>query len=143
MFNMTYRTVIQATYDAYLESEYPTASGDNAVARAADREERLERLAVFPHSVLLQVAYPELDYANRWCWQQFGPAHGECNQASSHYPVCNLQHPHTHVGRWVTHWLAKTDYDFGFNEWYFAQQVDQEQFVAFIPQINWGERFPR
>lgn len=99
------------------------------------------RLASFPHAVLLQVAYPELDYANRWCWQQFGPADGECQDASSEYPSCNHPGQHSHDGKWVTHWLAKTDYDFGYNEWYFAHAEDRERFLEFVPHIQWGDRY--
>ncbi|MGL4465675.1 MAG: hypothetical protein ACRDD1_20625 [Planctomycetia bacterium] len=140
---MTVRTVLPADYIAYLESEFPAQSDGAVAARAADAEERRVRLAAFPFSVMLQVAYPELDYANRWCWRQFGPAHGECWQSSSVYPACDLPEPHAHVGRWLTHWLAKTDYDFGFNEWYFASEPDRDRFVEFIPHLHWGERYAK
>jgi hypothetical protein len=137
------RTVVQANYDSYLEQEYPSGSEAAAAARAADVQERQRRLAEFPHCVLLQLAYPELDFANRWCWQQFGPAHGECHQASSEYPACNLPGPHSHNGRWLSRWLAKTDYDFGFNEWHFEEPADRERFLAFVPQICWGEHYQK
>jgi hypothetical protein len=140
---VTFRTAVQANYDAYLEYEYPAASEGADEARAADRHERHARMAAFPYCVLLQVAYPELDYANGWCWQQFGPAQGECQQASSEYPACDLRTPHSHNGLWVTHWLAKTDYNFGFNEWYFVHQADRERFLEFVPQISWGEHYPK
>ena len=103
----------------------------------------MSRLTMFPFAVMLQVAYPEMDYANRWCWQQFGPAHGECWQHCSEYPVCDLPHPHAHVGQWMTHWYVKTDYDFGFNEWYFIREADRDRFLEFVPHVNWGEKFPK
>jgi len=138
-----HRTVVLASYDEYLAFEYPAASGNLANARAADVRERQARLATFPHCVVLQVSYPELDYANRWCWQQFGPAHGECLQASSEYPACEIQGSHSHDGRWLTHWLVKTDYDFGFTEWYFVHLADRDRFLEFVPLINWGEGWPK
>ena len=135
------RTVIQSNYNAYREDKHAAAS--NPADEAAESQERQVRLAEFPHSVVLQVSYAELDYANRWSWQQFGPAHGECLQADSDYPACHLRDPHSHVGKWAKYWLAKTSYNFGYNEWYFAQQADKERFLQFVPQINWGEHFPK
>ena len=143
MLGMTHRTVLHANYDDYLEFVYPAALANSANARAAEMQERQLRLAAFPYCVLLQVAFAELDFANRWCWQQFGPAHGECLQASSEYPACAVRTPHSHEGRWLTDWLAKTDYNFGFNEWYFAQQTDRDRFAEFVPLISWGENFPK
>lgn len=136
------RTAIQSTYADFLASEFVGTSDDVIAARAAEIRERGARLAAFPHSVVLQVAYPELDFANRWCWQQFGPAHGECHQASSEYAACDLPKPHAHDGSWLTHWLVKTDYDFGFNEWCFVRLEDRDRFLDFVPQINWGEGWP-
>jgi hypothetical protein len=141
---MTYRTVLPADWDSYLASEYPASLRDAAKFRAVDIADRQLRLAAFPHSVLLQLSYPELDYANRWCWQQFGPAHGDClEQAGSEYPACDLPIAHSHEGKWLTYWLAKTEYNFGFNEWCFARQEDRDRFLEFVPQINWGERYPK
>jgi hypothetical protein len=140
---MNHRTVLLATYDDYLDTEYPVTAADSAAARTADIQEHQARLKRFPYSVVLQVSFPELDYANRWCWQQFGPAHGECLESYSQYPSCDLQTAHTHDGTWLTHWLAKTDYDFGFSEWCFAQQESRDRFLAFVPLVNWGERFPK
>ena len=136
------RTVVETDYAAYLESEYPAGSAAER-GRAADIAEHNERLATFPHSVVLQVSFAEMDYANRWCWQQFGPANGECAQAYSEYRACDTTGSHSHDGKWLSYWLAKTDYDFGFNEWNFAQRTDLDRFVAFVPEINWGERYPK
>jgi len=138
---MTHRTWIRDTFDAYLESEHPLQLEGSAAARAEEARERNMRLAAFPHSVLLQVSYPEMDFANRWCWQQFAPSDGLCLQSHSEYPACTKNGEHAHKGTWTTHWLAKTDYDFGYNEWYFANQPDLDQFVAYLPEVNWGEKF--
>jgi hypothetical protein len=140
---MTHRTVVPVTYDEYLASEYPGASEDSAAAQAVDLKERQARLTAFPHSVVLQVAFPEMDFANRWRWQQFGPPEGECQQVGSEYLACDLPPPHHHNGSWLTFWLAKTDYNFGFNEWCFARLADRDRFLEFIPQINWGESYPK
>lgn len=138
---MTNRTVISATYEAYLADQYARPVEADAVA--VDRQGRQIRLAQFPHSIVLQVAFPELDFANRWCWQQFGPADGQCYDASSEYRTCSAQVAHSHQGQWTSQWLAKTSYDFGYNEWYFALKEDHQRFIEFIPQIHWGEGWPR
>jgi hypothetical protein len=83
------------------------------------------------------------DFANRWCWQNFGPCDGECTQRYSEYRVCDRSEPHSHVGKWTSHWFVKTDYDFGYNEWYFAENVDRDRFLANVDKINWGEHFPK
>jgi hypothetical protein len=140
---MTFPTIELSDYGAYLEFEYPRGSDGAPAARAADEHERQGRLAAFPHSVVLKVAFAEMDYANRWCWQQFGPARGECRQRRSEYPTCTLEDPHSHDGSWLSHWLAKTAYNFGFNEWCFRQSADLARFLGFVPHITWGEKFPR
>jgi hypothetical protein len=137
---MTYRTVIQSNYDEYLKDKYVHTPD----ALSALKQERELLLAKFPYSVLLLVSFPEMDYADRWCWQQFGPKHGVCDQAkSSDYPACELHEAHTHDGTWATDWLGKTDYNFGYNEWYFANKLSQELFLEFMPNINWGEKYPK
>ena len=44
---------------------------------------------------------------------------------------------------WTTHWFVKTDYDFGFSEWYFARQSYHDLFLDSVPKINWGEKYPK
>ncbi|WP_431288898.1 hypothetical protein [Roseateles chitinivorans] len=131
-----------STFEEFLDEVYPVGAADAQAARDAETEERRLRLAEFPYSVVLQVAYPEMDFANRWCWEQFGPARGPCYQYQSYYPVCRQTGDHSHEGGWRSHWIEKTDYDFGFNEWLFAQQADRDRFLAFLPDITWGEDFP-
>src|SRR5262245_36010274 len=108
MLSVSHRTVEEADYDAYSASEYPDATKEAKDARASDIRERAARLSTYPYSVVLQVAYAELDYANRWLWKQLGPANGDCHQAQSYYPICTLQEPHSHRGKWLSHWLGKT-----------------------------------
>jgi hypothetical protein len=138
--SMTHRTVVLSDFESYLAYKYRSMSLEAGEAEVQDRQ---RRLVAFPHAVILQVAYPELDFANRWCWQQFGPAHGECLESYSEYPACNLPHPHNHEGKWFTNWLEKTDYDFGYNEWCFSRREEKNRFLEFVPQINWGERYPK
>jgi hypothetical protein len=135
---MTHRTVEASSFDEYLASE-----DDSLEDRAAQDADRKERLSRFPHSVMLKVAFPERDFADRWCWEQFGPSDGECTQRHSEYRACNRTEPHSHVGTWRSHWFVKTDYDFGFNEWYFTQRADCGLFVANVVNINWGEHYPK
>lgn len=132
-----YRTAKLSSYEAYWISE-----NDDPVERLCAQEERGLLLLQFPFAVMLEVAYPEMDFANRWCWQTIGPKNGRCYQFQSNYPCCTDETEHEHQGVWCTRWFAKTDYDFGFNEWYFREQQHHDMFLAFVPMINWGERFP-
>jgi hypothetical protein len=141
---MTNQTVVQSSFEAYLVSEYPPeCSADDCENRVVDIEERIKRLSRFPFAVMLELSFAELDFANRWCWQAFGPADGECSQSDSEYPACILKKPHCHNGSWTTHWFVKTDYNFGFNEWYFAEKSQHDRFSENVPKINWGERYPK
>lgn len=135
---MTGRTLLPADFDEYLRTEH-----NSEEARTADIQERSEYLLNFPFPVMLQVAIPELDFANRWCWENFGPAHGECLQSQSEYPVCKLIQPHSHIGVWMAHWYMKIAYDFGYNEWYFANESDRNRFCDNVPNFNWGELYPK
>lgn len=56
---MVYRTAILSTFDAYLETGGDTAEEQN---------ERKERVRSFPFAVMLELAFAERDYADRWCW---------------------------------------------------------------------------
>lgn len=135
---MSHRTVEPSSFEEYLAS-----GADSVEERAVQEVGRNERLSRFPYSAMLKVSFPELDFANRWCWQNFGPGDGECLQHHSEYRVCDLTGPHAHAGKWASHWFVKTDYDFGFNEWYFAERADRDLFVANVDEINWGEHFPK
>jgi hypothetical protein len=99
-------------------------------------EERQARLAVFPFAVMLEVSFKGMDFANRWCWHQFGPADGECLQWGSEYRACDQPGPHSHSGRWATYWYEKTGYNFGYHEWYFATEADRDRFLEFVRQLK-------
>lgn len=135
---MSFRTLVLSSFDDYLASEC-----NSEELRLEEIRDRNERMARFPHSVMLQVSWPEIDFANRWCWQNFGPNDGECTQYRSEYCACDRTGPHSHSGKWMPQCLAKTDYNFGYNEWYFAEAEDQRRFVANLGQINWGEKYPK
>jgi hypothetical protein len=133
---MIHRTALPSSFEAYLASE------DYAPEiRIEEERERACRLSRFPYGVTLQVSFPELDFANRWCWQHFGPSDGDCLQRQSDYPACDVAEPHSHTGSWMWYWLAKTDYNFGFCEWYFSEQLDRDSFLASVGEINWGEKY--
>jgi hypothetical protein len=135
---MTHRTVLLSSFSEYLASD-----DDSLEDRLAEERERSDRMVRFPYGVMLQVSFPELDFANRWCWENFGPCDGECMQKQSEYSACDRVDPHVHEGTWTSHWFEKTDYNFGFNEWYFAERADQQRFLANVENINWGENYPK
>lgn len=135
---MSHRTVILSSFEEYLSSENYSPE-----IRAEEERQHKERLARFPHDIVLQVSFPEMDFASRWCWQRFGPADGPCLQRQSDYPMCNCNLPesHSHTGKWMCHWLEKTDYNFGFCAWHFSEPSDRDSFRASVPEINWGEKY--
>lgn len=59
----------------------------------------------------------------------------------SEYRSCAEPTPYVYVGFLVSHWLGKTNYDFGFNEWYFAFDSHRNLFISNIVNINWGEYY--
>jgi hypothetical protein len=133
---MAFPTALLADYNAYFEAEFPVAKDGMVEARVEEEQERRICLAQFPHAILLQLSVSELDFANRWCWEQFGPAQGECCGMHSQYPACHLQGAHSHDGKWMTRWLVKTSYDYGFNEWYFARFPDKVRFLEFVHALD-------
>lgn len=126
-----------------------------------DPQERDEVHAQFPHVVVIECDFLELDMALRWCWSKFGPQHGECGGWHGDYPSCPLvlateclepckfsgkqkkvYRPvaaHSHVGEWTLHWLGKTEYDHGFGELCFANEAHRDAFALQIPSLDWGE----
>ena len=133
---MSQRTVILSSFEEYLACE------NYAPEIKADEERgRVERLSRFPYAVTLQVSYPELNFANRWCWQRFGSSDGNCLEGQSEYPACNILEIHSHTGKWMWCWLAKTDYNFGFCEWYFSNELERDYFLASVGEISWGEKY--
>lgn len=121
----------------------------------------------FPHVVMVECDYPDLNVAIRWCWKCFGPEHGEC-RTYSEYPACPIilaterqgvrggpdgkvykikeydrdVAPHTHTGKWLAEFLEKTDYDHGFAQFCFQVEADSAKFVQQVPSFDWGENYP-
>ena len=57
--------------------------------------------------------------------------------------MCQIEVLHSHSGNWTQYWFAKTEYNFGFAEWYFAERAHYELFLDYIPELNWGESYPK
>ena len=104
----------------------------------AERDTWRQRL---PYSLVVKLFYPQLDFAERWCWLTFGECFGECLQRQSEYPSCFEPLPHCHNGRWRARWLEKAGYDFGYCEWLFAEEEAFRRFAAFVPEIGFGEHY--
>ena len=124
-------------------------------------QQRSGLLVRFPRSVVTEGLSDEYDFACRWCWRHIGPMNGPCLDAHSYYPACPLvlateylergeyqgkefvkkryQHPadHEHEGRWTYLWFGKTGYDYGFGEYYFANETDRAQFLTAFPTFTW------
>lgn len=131
---MTHRTLVLSSIESYL------ACGNDSPEDIRERDELLLR---FPYTVMLEVAFPELDFINRWCWLHFGPMDGECLEKYSEYRSCAEDTPHQHTGKWTSHWFVKTEYDFGFNEWHFSEEADRDLLLTSLPDMNWGEHYPK
>jgi len=67
---------------------------------------------------------------------------GSCTQIYSEYRACADDAEHRHSGKWASHFFVKTDYDFGYNEFYFLELADRDIFVAHLSDIGWGEHYP-
>ncbi len=135
------------------------------------QDKRDEAIRRFPFTVITEYFYPVGDFADRWCWQNFGPMDcKECGEHYSEYPGCpqvlaiqeykirksytdkdgkvheydfHTRDPgkHGHEGNWTIVWLGKTGYDYGFGEWYFKNEADRDKFVEAIPSFGVGENY--
>ena len=153
-----------------IEERYPTSTNAYLEMQHDIDRERTQLLERFPSSTVLEGHYPEHDYAVRWCWQNISPCHGTCSEWHSEYPACplvltteNVEHgtlkdrngketpwkrisyanpgEHEHEGVWCSIWLGKTDYDYGFREYCFANEIDREQFLSAFPTFTFGEKY--
>lgn len=119
----------------------------------------------FPFTSVIEGCYPESDNAIYWCWQQFGPKDGMCNETGSQHPACpvvlateyikkytyegveeeekcyNEVEEHGHLGIWTTVWLGKTGYDYGFTEFYFLNEADKIKFDETVLILGFGEKY--
>jgi hypothetical protein len=56
-----------------------------------NEENRKEALGKFPYTTVVEGVYPEMDFAHRWCWHEFGsPEYKQCYEYGSEYPACPL-----------------------------------------------------
>ena len=149
------RERLAATHPEYVQSRLDTQ-------RELDRD-RHELLTAFPYSVVAEGISTEHDFAAHWCWQHLGPMHGCCIGAYTEYPACPLVlateyyervvyqgrewvekrylHPvaHEHQGVWTYLWFGKTDYDYGYGEYFFSAELDCGRFVSAFPTFTWSE----
>ncbi|HEV8053141.1 MAG TPA: hypothetical protein VGP47_11655 [Parachlamydiaceae bacterium] len=124
----------QTTFERFLIENY--GEYDN-------EDEQQQIHGMFPYVVVFQGLYLEHDFLSCHCWQKFGNKHGVCNEDVSSHSGCSLAidwkkngrntilEPHSHEGKWTTLWLAKTDYDYGFQEYCFAKEADLNIFLNF------------
>jgi hypothetical protein len=130
------RTVVVSSFAKYLAD-----SPERTEPFSDETEARNLRKLRFPYSLMLELSFAEYDFTNRWCWQQFGAADGDCQEKDSQYRTCHVDHDQSHIGPWCCHWFAKTEYNFGYCEWYFFAEEDLKRFEAFVPRICWGEKY--
>lgn len=132
---------------------------------------RIKARERFPYSVVVEASWTVFDFAQRWCWQNFGPMDcQECYEHQSEYPACPLvlaiqeytirksytdkkgivheydyhtrcPGKHSHEGTWTVVGLGKTDYDYGFAECYFGNEIDKNKFIEAIPSFGLGENY--
>ncbi len=135
---MSFKTVILSSLENYVAS-----CANSAEYPESDLEERKLLLLKFPYPVMLELSFAEHDNANRWCWRQFGPNDGPCCQDQSEYRVCHIEGSHEHAGVWTLKWFEKTEYNFGFCEWYFGAAKHAQALLEFVPCLDWGENYPK
>ncbi len=138
---MTYKTAKVTSFEEYLAYEKDCQNEAGYIEGIISARE--SRLLIYPYSAMMLVAFPEMDFADRWIWNMIGPSSGDCRQSASEYCACSIEQWHTHSGTWCSHFFGKTEYDYGFNEWYFQSESDLSRFIKFIPDINWGECYPK
>jgi hypothetical protein len=144
----------------YLESSFfavPASALEDTLASAEIRDQ-------FPFAVIVEADYPEWDVAERWCWQTFGPRHGECNWGTDYaacpkilatektlttvvngreefkYMTYSNPEKHSHAGAWTTYWFGKTSYDHGYGAFCFSNENDKITFIAHVPKVDFGEK---
>jgi hypothetical protein len=76
---MEYRAMQVSSFDEYRNLEGNEAVDDHDLIPPD-----------FPHVVVVECDFPDLDVAIRWCWKNFGPHHGECTSSYSEYPACPI-----------------------------------------------------
>jgi hypothetical protein len=159
-------------HDEWCQQHWDEKTRQGRLESHKRREEKRQELREkFPFTCIVQGSYPEVDNANSWCWDHFGPRDGKCEyEHTSEYPGCPLvratmyiqegsykdkegnEHhwkekaykevpAHEHEGVWAEYWLGKTGYDYGNAEFYFKNEADRDAFVSAVPAIGFGDRY--
>ena len=131
---MAQKYITRSSFEAY-EKRYNSLSTDSDHGKTVSLK-RATILAKFPFSIMTLTAIDDIDFANFWLWNKFGPCNGSCHQSTSAFKACDVHVYHDHVGSWCCHFFAKTGYDFGFNEWYFDNKPSLILFKKFITKFN-------
>jgi len=98
---------------------------------------RRQFLASLPNSVIVEGEYSELDMAVNWCLTNIGQpditSTWKCvaQGAGESQEIAGLQN-----GQWANQWFYKTDYDYGFMEFYFRSPADPARFVEAVPSFS-------
>ncbi len=108
---------------------------------------------LFPHTTLVSWIYQDMDVAEDWCCETFGPPliidhiqedllretaeifGSPINIEHIKYETsitCREKRSTNASGKWATLWLGKTDYDFGYQQFFFKDPADKEAFENFL-----------
>ncbi len=121
-----------SNFEEYLNKEYLIGRENKEEYLNHKIVERNKILLDFPYSVILKLFYQQIDFADWLLWQILGDKYGYCNQEQSDIPACKITGKHKHNGVWTSFWLAKTDYDYGFNEWFFKNKEDCNILISIL-----------
>ncbi len=125
-----------SNFEDYLEEKFLIGEENREDYLSNKILERNNILLDFPHSIILKLFYHQMDFADWLLWQILGARNGDCNQRESEVPACRIQGKHNHSGIWTSFWLAKTDYDYGFNEWLFKTNEDSHILIEILPLLE-------
>ncbi len=123
-----------SNFEEYLKEDYLIGNYNGQEYLNYKVKERNEILFKFPYSIILKLFYHQIDFADWILWQILGEVYGVCQY--SDIPACKIKGNHKHNGTWISYWLAKTDYDYGFNEWFFKKKKDINILTEIIPLLE-------
>ena len=135
---MTLKTLKISSIDSYLACE-----DDSPEARDFANREREDRLHQFPYAVMLEWPFRNSTPRIAGVGNALAQWMARARKGIPEYKACSDETEHRHIGKWTSHWFVKTDYDFGYNEFYFVEQADRDLFLAHLSDIHWGEHYPK
>lgn len=117
------------TFEEFLE-DYPHTFCEETLKEINETEKHL------PYTTTVKWMYVAMDDALPWCWQVFGPKDGLCVDSE----CCPLVlaygrekvKAHSHQGTWTSIWLGKTDYDFGYEKFFFKYEAARDVFEKYF-----------